>query len=71
MIEVTKDQFFKAVGGPEDIHPTSMKDHSAWKNQRTYEQVGRSEPGYLSPYGTPHRYWLTEAYAARKGIAAP
>lgn len=66
MIEVSKDRFFQAVGGPENIHPTPWKDHSEWKNLKTNATVGRSEPGYLSAFGTPNRYWLEESFAKRK-----
>ncbi|HBP1789752.1 hypothetical protein IPC1108_28325 [Pseudomonas aeruginosa] len=67
-VEVSKEQFFQAVGGPENIHPTPHPDCSEWKNLSTHEVVGRSEPGYKSAQGTPHRYWLTEQFANRKSI---
>jgi hypothetical protein len=28
--------------------------------------VGKSEPGYASANGTPHRYFLTEEFATKK-----
>lgn len=70
MIEVTKDKFFSAVGGPEDIHPSALVDCSVWKNARTDEIVGKSEPGYASPHGTPKKYFLTTSFAMAKGISA-
>ena len=65
-VEVNEQQFYKAIGGPENIHPTPYPFHSEWKNLNTHEVVGRSEPGYKSAYGAQHRYWLTEGFARRK-----
>jgi len=69
MREVSKEAFFKAIGGPENIHPRSERTESIWEVVGTRQQVGRSEPGYASPHGTPYRYWLTDDFAKRKGAA--
>ena len=66
MREVSKEQFYRAIGGPENIHPHSERDHSRWEIIGTRQTVGRSEPGYASPFGTPHRYWLTDDFASKK-----
>lgn len=65
-IEVGEAQFYKAIGGPENIHPTPHPYHGEWKNLDTHAFVGRTEPGYKSPYGTPHRYWLEEKFLKNK-----
>ncbi|MGV6475399.1 hypothetical protein [Azotobacter vinelandii] len=65
-VEVTKEQFFRAVGGPENINPTSFENFSEWKNLSTHEVVGRSEPGWKGRSCTAARYWLTERFANRK-----
>lgn len=67
-VEVSQEQFYKAIGGPENIHPTAHKTHSEWKNLNTHEVVGRTEPGYSAPYGTPERYLLEERFACRKSV---
>ena len=51
-VEVTKEQFYKGIGGPENIHPTPFEYHCEWKNLATHEIVGRSEPGYKSHVNT-------------------
>lgn len=70
MIEVSKDQFYKAIGGPEDIHPRSERTETIWEIQHTRQRVGRSEPGYVNncPRGTK-RYWLTDEFAKKKGLS--
>lgn len=70
MIEVSRDHFFQAVGGPENIHPTPRPEFSEWKNLNTHATVGRSEPGYLSSFFKPKRYWLEESFANRKPFTA-
>lgn len=71
MIEVTKDTFYKAVGGPENIHPRAEPDHSTWINQRNHTEVGKTTPGYKGDNtGVSKRYYLTEAFAASKNIKA-
>ncbi len=67
MIEVSRADFYAAVGGPEDIHPRSHADHSLWLDQSTHVAVGRTEPGYIRPLASTPRYYLTEAFAQRKG----
>lgn len=69
MIEVTKAQFFAAIGGPENIHPRSERDHASWLDQSTHEVVGRTEPGYVNPRDRV-RYLLAPEFAQRKGISA-
>lgn len=66
-IEVSQDQFYRAIGGPENIHPTPYQYHGEWKNLNTHAVVGRTQPGYKSPYGTPNRYWLEEQFAKNAG----
>lgn len=61
-VEVSQEQFYKAIGGPENINPTAHSYHSEWNNLNTRAFVGRSEPGYKSPYGTQSRYWLEEGF---------
>lgn len=68
MIEVSKEDFFRAIGGPENIHPRSEETHSAWENQQTRELVGRTEPGYKGAFGARKRYMLTPSFAAKKGV---
>jgi hypothetical protein len=69
MIEVTKDTFYKAIGGPENINPRAdSPDHSTWINLATHQQVGKTTPGYKGSFGVPSRYYLTEAFAASKNI---
>ena len=65
-VEVNEQQFYTAIGGPENIHPIPHPFHGEWKNLSTHEVVGRSEPGYKSAYGTQRRYWLTDGFARRK-----
>lgn len=68
MIEVTKGTFYKAVGGPENIHPRAdSPDASLWINLATHQQVGKTTPGYRGA-AEPKRYYLTEAFAASKNI---
>ncbi|SER28378.1 hypothetical protein SAMN05216548_11495 [Faunimonas pinastri] len=69
MIEVSSKAFFEAIGGPENIHPRSEPDHSAWEIVGTREVIGRSEPGYKCTPG-PKRYWLVERFASRVTEAA-
>lgn len=70
MIEVSRDHFFQAVGGPENIHPTPWPGFSEWKNLNTHATVGKSEPGYLNSIDTEKRYWLEESFASRKPFVA-
>lgn len=66
-IEVSQEQFFKAIG-PENVGPSAFEYHSEWKNLSTHAVVGRTEPGYKSPYGTLRRYWLDEQFAKHRAI---
>jgi hypothetical protein len=69
MIEVTQATFFKAIGGPENIHPRAEPDQSVWINLATHQQVGKTTPGYKgNNTGVSKRYYLTEAFAAAKNI---
>lgn len=61
-VEVSKDKFFKAVGGPENIHPRSEPDHSAWEVVGSRELVGRTTPGYKNGRGQKCRYFLTDRF---------
>jgi hypothetical protein len=56
--EVTYEEFFTAMGGPRDIHPSTEKpDITLWKDQRTRCVVGMSRPGWRYP-GDPKVYIL-------------
>lgn len=68
MIEVTKETFFRAIG-PENVHPFNERERTVWSIQDSRVLVGESTPGYASPPHTPHRYWLTDEFARRKGVA--
>lgn len=68
-VEVSEEQFYKAIG-PENVGPSAFEYHGEWKSLSTHAVVGRTEPGYKSPYGTPRRYWLEKQFAARKAITA-
>ncbi len=69
MIEVSKETFYRAIGGPEDIIPRSERDETIWEINHSRQRVGRSLPGYANtcPAGTKC-YWLTDEFAAKKGI---
>ena len=67
MIEVTKDQFYRAIG-PENVHPRPERECSVWEVVGTRRTIGRSEPGYASPYGTPRRYWLAADFAKGRKV---
>ena len=68
MNEVSKEEFFRAIAGPENIHPHSERDRSVWENQRTREVVGITTPGYKHQHGASSRYMLDRNFAACKGI---
>jgi hypothetical protein len=60
MRDVTKDEFFAAIG-PLDVNPRSDRNVTIWETPRR-EVIGRSEPGYMN-YGTdgrliPKRWFL-------------
>jgi hypothetical protein len=57
LTEVIKAEFY-AYMNPRNVCPRSEHDHSEWIDQRTYRILGKSEPGYASPHGTPERYFL-------------
>ena len=61
MKEVTKDEFYRAIS-PLNVHPRALEDRSDWELQDGSRRlVGRTEPGYRSPYGTAKRYFLMES----------
>ena len=62
MIEVSREKFFEVVGGPRDIHPRPEPEYSEWRDQKTHQVVGRSQPGYKNAQA-PRRYWLIEELA--------
>ncbi|MGE8515728.1 hypothetical protein LQZ44_12195 [Alcaligenes nematophilus] len=68
MIEVTKDDFYRAIAGPENIHPTPETNRTVWKDLHAGEVVGRCTQGYVPRRGEPARYYLKNEFAARKGI---
>lgn len=67
MIRVAKDEFYRAIGGPENMHPTSERDRCVWKDQVSGNVVGISKPGYVKG-GEPSRYWLNTSFAANRGV---
>ena len=73
MIEVTKHSFFKAVSGPESVHPRPEQAHVDWVVVGTGRVIGKSTPGFkrtLGKDGKPAypRYYLGEAFAKAKNI---
>lgn len=73
MIEVTKGSFFKAVSGPESIHPRPEQAHVDWVVVGTGRVIGKSTPGFKripGKDGKPAhpRYYLGEAFAKAKNI---
>jgi len=68
VIECDKEAFYRAISGPENIHPLSERDRSVWENQRTREVVGITTPGYKNQHGASSRYMLDRNFAACKGI---
>ena len=54
MREVSRDQFFAAVGRM-NVHPRSERDASYWETP-TRKVMGRTEPGYMCE--GPKRYFL-------------
>jgi hypothetical protein len=68
LIEVNKDQFYAAIGGPENIHPQVFRTHSVWQNQHTRAVVGRTTPGYMHSFGVKSRYFLESGFAEKKGV---
>lgn len=61
-VTVTKDQFFAYVG-PRDIVCRCEREYTVWET-RDRVAVGRSEPGYASPYGTAKVWQLSPAASA-------
>lgn len=47
MRQVTKEEFYKVMNGPRNVHPTPEKDRDDWKDLRTGELIGKSTPGYM------------------------
>lgn len=73
MIEVTKGAFFKAVSGPESIHPHPEQAQVDWVVVGTGRVIGKSTPGFKripGKDGKPAypRYYLGEAFAKAKNI---
>ena len=58
MREVSRDEFFRAVG-PQDVHPQSGPDEIIWERRPGRIVVGRSTPGYLCR--GPKAYFLQDA----------
>lgn len=70
---MTRHTFFKAVSGPESIHPRPEQDHVDWVVVGTDRVIGQSTPGFkraLGKDGKPAypRYYLGEAFAKAKNI---
>lgn len=68
MIDVSKGDFFRAIGGPENIHPRCERDRSVWEVVGARNVVGITTPGYVTRPGELARYMLDREFAARKGI---
>ena len=68
MIEVSKEAFYAAIGGPENIHPSSERDRTVWRDLRTHVVVGKCSQGFVPRRCELDRYYLTPEFAARKGI---
>jgi hypothetical protein len=62
MQEVTKAQFYAAIGAPLNVHPRPEKHRTFWEVVGTREVVGESTPGYMSP-GDVHKYYLAPRLA--------
>ena len=63
MKEVTRDQFYAAIGGPENVHPRPEKHRTFWEIVGTRELVGESTPGYMCE--GPTAYYLAPRFANR------
>lgn len=61
MVEVSKEEFF-AMLGPLNVHPRcASPDYTDWELQDgTRKMIGRSTPGWASPYGTQATYWVLD-----------
>jgi len=57
MREVSRDEFFRFVAGPWDIHPNPCRNWSEWKINGSGRIVGVSLPGYINP-GDTKRYFI-------------
>ena len=65
MREVTKPEFFAAIGGPRDIHPDDHDPEvTIWRDQKTREAVGRSTPGWRNVGSAPKKWFLSTAVEA-------
>lgn len=64
MLEVTRDQFFRAIG-PKNVHPRAERDRSDWIDQTTHRVIGRTEPGYVwaEPVKPETRFFLVSELA--------
>ena len=74
MVELTKEQFYAAVG-PRNIHPRPFREHTEWIDLNTHAVVGVSTPGYANTYGpdgrlSPVTYKAVAAIAKATGEAA-
>lgn len=63
MVEVSEAQFFKAIGGPENIHPRAEPDASIWEIVGRREVVGKTVPGYKGGGLVKRQYFLIQPYA--------
>lgn len=57
MCEVSRDDFFRFIGGPWDIHPNPCQDWFEWKINGSGRIIGVSFPGYKNPGGVK-RYFI-------------
>lgn len=71
MIEVSKEVFFQAISGPENINPRPENTYAEWY---MYPEicVGKTTPGLKNSYTedgkAPQKYFLTPKFAKKKGI---
>ena len=65
MVEVSKARFYKAIGGPENIHPRAEPDASIWEVVGRREVVGKTVPGYKGGSSVRRQYFLIQPYADR------
>ncbi len=66
MREVSRDEFFAAMGGPRNIHPDNQRRQNFWRVVHTREIVGWMNKGYCGPFdheGVPTIYAVADGAA--------
>lgn len=57
LIDVTKDEFFETIGGPEDVRPVTLADRVIWVSIVAVRLVvAVSFPGYRGEHGEQKVY---------------